>query len=103
EYADVVLAELPFHAKDGTLTQGDRRIERQRPGSKAQRDERDGVAILSALASALGGSFAYGGASAVMAEAAQRVPGYVSHSEQAMAPGETRALGETPTRARAQA
>ena len=44
-HANVVLAELPFFAKDGTITTGDRRITRQRPAAQPRRDERDGVAI----------------------------------------------------------
>ncbi|HET6690809.1 MAG TPA: molybdopterin-dependent oxidoreductase, partial [Miltoncostaeaceae bacterium] len=92
EFATVLLAELPFHAKDGTLTNADYHLYRQRPAANPQRDERDGVAIISALAGALGGAFSYDGPAAVMREAAQTIPGYVTHEAQATAPGHTRVL-----------
>ena len=94
QHANVVLAELPFFAKDGTLTTGDRRITRQRPAAPPRRDERDGVAILVALANALGGDFAYESAGAVMAEAAAGIEGYEPH--EATRSGRTRALSSSP-------
>ena len=90
EHANVVLAELPFFAKDGTITSGDRRITRQRPAAEPRRDEREGVAIISALANALGGAFAYESAADVMAEAAERVEGYTRY--EGLLPSRTRAL-----------
>lgn len=99
DLATVVLAELPFFAKDGTITTADRRILRQRPAGRAQRDERDGVAVLTALANALGDVMTYGGAGDVMREVAERVPGYATHEAIAQAPGATRALGPAPTAA----
>ncbi|MYA20968.1 MAG: molybdopterin-dependent oxidoreductase [Chloroflexi bacterium] len=93
-HANVVLAELPFFAKDGTLTTGDRRITRQRPAAQPRRDERDGVAILIALANALGGDFAYGSAGEVMAEAAAGLEGYEPY--EAVRSGRTRALSGSP-------
>ena len=92
EHATVVLAELPFHAKDGTLTSADRRIIRQRPAGVPQQDERDGVAILVALASALGGTFTYDRAADVMRDMASSVAGYVPYEELERLPGEVRAL-----------
>jgi len=92
EHATAVLAELPFHAKAGTLTVADRRIVRQRPAAMPQRDERDGIAILVALASALGGSLDYDGPAAVMAELARSTTGYVSYEELERTPGLVRAL-----------
>ncbi len=92
EHANVVLAELPFFAKNGTITSGDRRITRQRPAAEPRRDEREGVAILTALANALGGEFAYENAADVMAEAAERVEGYTRY--EGLMPSRTRALGE---------
>jgi predicted molibdopterin-dependent oxidoreductase YjgC len=90
EHADVVLAELPFFAKDGTITTADRRINRQRPAAVPRREERDGVALLTALANELGGNFAYADAGAVMAEAASKVAGYVAYDQ--IRSGRTRAL-----------
>ncbi|MDA0351866.1 MAG: molybdopterin-dependent oxidoreductase [Chloroflexi bacterium] len=92
EHATVILAELPFHAKDGTLTSADRRIIRQRPAAVAQRDERGGVAILVALAAALGGPLSYDGPADVMRDMASRVAGYVPYSELDRTPGQVRAL-----------
>ena len=94
QHANVVLAELPFFAKDGTLTTGDRRITRQRSAAPPRRDERDGVAILVALANALGGDFEYEGPGAVMAEAAASLEGYEPH--EAIRSGSTRALTASP-------
>ena len=93
-HANVVLAELPFFAKDGTLTTGDRRITRQRSAAQPRRDERDGVAILVALANALGGDFAYESAGEVMAEAAASLEGYEPYD--AVRSGRTRALSSSP-------
>ena len=98
EHANVVLAELPFFAKDGTITSGDRRITRQRPAAEPRRDEREGVAIISALANALGGAFAYESAAEVMAEAAERVEGYTRY--EGLLPSRTRALPAEPAMAR---
>jgi len=92
EHATVVLAELPFHAKNGTLTSADRRIIRQRPAATAQGDEREGVAILVALSEALGGSLNYEGSDDVMLDMASCVTGYVPYSELDQAPGMVRAL-----------
>ena len=90
QFADVVLAELPFFAKDGTLTTGDRRINRQRPAALPRGEERDGVAILVGLIRALGGGCP-DTPGAVMAEAAMQVPGYVGYDW--LQSGRTRALG----------
>lgn len=92
EHATVVLAEVPFHAKDGTITSADRRIIRQRPAAIPQRDERDGIAILVALNEALGGSFSYDSAGDVMRDIASLVAGYVPYTELDRAPGQVRAL-----------
>ena len=100
EHANVVLAELPFFAKNGTITSGDRRITRQRPAAEPRRDEREGVAVLAALANALGGEFAYEGAADVMAEAAERVEGYTRY--EGLMPSRTRALPEMPAAGRTQ-
>jgi predicted molibdopterin-dependent oxidoreductase YjgC len=92
EHATVVLAELPFHAKDGTLTSADRRVIRQRPAAVPQGDERDGVAILMALAGALGATFTYDSPADVMRDIASIVVGYVPYEELEHSPGLVRAL-----------
>ena len=98
EHADVVLAELPFMARNGTITSGDRRITRQRPAAEPRRDEREGVAVLAALANALGGDFAYESAADVMADAAERAEGYARY--EGLLPSRTRALPAEPAPAR---
>ena len=102
EHADVVLAELPFFAKDGTITTGDRRIVRQRPAAHPRREEHDGVEILAALASALDANTGFERAADVMAGIAERVPGYLPYEQVRSA--RTRALPEEPlaTRTRSQ-
>ena len=79
EHATVVLAELPFHGKDGTITNADHRLLRQRPATVASGDERDGASILLALANGLGDPVRFDGAAEVMAEIAGRVSGYVTY------------------------
>ena len=99
ERAGVVLAELPFHAKDGTVTTGDRRITRQRPAAAPRREEREGVAVLGALASALGGGEPPAGPAEAMAEAAPRAEGYRPWGE--LRSAHARALPEPPPAVRA--
>ena len=92
EHATVVLAELPFHAEDGTLTAADRRIIRQRPAARAQREQQSGLAIISALGNALGASFSYDSAADVMRDIATSSAGYVPYEELMRSPGKVRAL-----------
>ena len=92
EHATAVLAELPFHAEDGSLTAADRRIVRQRPAAVAQRNEQSGLAIISALANALGASFSYDSAAEVMRDIATSSDGYVAYEELMRSPGKVRAL-----------
>ena len=87
DHANVVLADVPFFAKDGTLTNADRRIVRQRPAATSQREAVPGLAILGALAKALGRELT-----------APALPaGYVSPAQ--VQSGRTRALATagTPT------
>ena len=95
QHATVVLAELPFHAKDGTLTSADRRIIRQRPAGAPQGDEREGIAILTALARALGTSINYDSAADVMRDISSSVVGYVPYDALTRSPGKIRALVES--------
>ena len=98
EHATVVLAELPFHAEDGTLTSADRRIIRQRPAAIARRDERSGLAIIGALAEALGsdlGSHLPADVMQEMAEDGVSFPGYRPYAELARRAGRARALPDS--------
>ena len=54
DHANVVLADVPFFAKDGTVTNADRHVMRQKPALSSQREARPGLAIIGALATALG-------------------------------------------------
>jgi len=92
EHATVVLAELPFHAEDGTLTAADRRIIRQRPAARAQGEQQSGLAIISELGNALGASFSYDSAAEVMRDIATISTGYVPYEELMRSPGKVRAL-----------
>jgi predicted molibdopterin-dependent oxidoreductase YjgC len=96
ELADVVLAEAPFFAKDGTITNADRRVVRQRPAASPNREERDGLAILGALAAALGRDLDVTDAASVMQQAVGHVPGYVLYEQ--LQSGRTRALIDTAAR-----
>jgi predicted molibdopterin-dependent oxidoreductase YjgC len=98
EGADVVLAELPFFSKDGTITTADRRINRQHPAGYARREERQGIELLSQLAVALGAHFNYTAANEVMDEAATQVAGYRPYNR--ILSGRTRALPEERPAAR---
>ncbi|HJM88705.1 MAG TPA: molybdopterin-dependent oxidoreductase [Dehalococcoidia bacterium] len=91
EHADVVLAELPFFAQNGTITNADRRIIRSNAAAIARGDERSGIALLSALANALEGDFHFDDAIDVMAEAAGNVDGYSPYAQTAS--GRTRTVG----------
>ncbi len=77
ELASAVLASLPFHATDGTLTTADRRLVRQRPAATARGEERPAGALLASLAEALGTPIGAGLAAETMEEIAASVPGYV--------------------------
>ena len=55
EHASVLLAEKPFHLTQGTTTNASRGIGVNRVSLPGTRDERDGVAIIAALANGLGG------------------------------------------------
>ena len=54
EHASVLLAEKPFHLSQGTTTNAARGIGVNRASLSATRDERDGLAVIAALANGLG-------------------------------------------------
>ena len=91
EHASVVLAEVPFFAKDGTITNADRRLIRQRTALAVTREAREGLAVIAALTRALGGTVLAESAAEVMAGALTSVAGYVPYSQ--IESGRTRALG----------
>lgn len=90
EYADIVLAELPFFLRDGTITSADRRIIRQQAASEARGDERSGIEVFSALADGLGGLFTQSKSAEVMVEIAEQITGYIPYSR--LTSGQSRAL-----------
>ncbi len=96
EHADVVLAELPFHGEDGTITNADRRILLHRAATSAKSDERAGVAIIGALGDALAGAGAAGLSVdtpfAITDLVAAEVPGYADAATVWNSGGEYRAL-----------
>ena len=95
EHATVVLAELPFFARTGTITNADRRIIRNNAAAGARADERTGIELISALANAMQGVFRYESPAEVMAEAAERIPGYVPYN--ALTSARTRAIEDGTT------
>ena len=97
EFATVVLAELPFHAEDGTITNADRRVLRQRPAAVARGQERGGVAILAALAHGLGSAKKFATVAEVARDMADHVAAFPAYSTIDAAPGTTRALASNAT------
>ena len=95
EHATVVLAELPFFARTGTITNADRRIIRTNAAAGPRTDERTGIELISALGNALDGDFHHESPADVMAEAATRVAGYVEYS--ALSSARTRAIEDGTT------
>ena len=99
EHADVVLAELPFHGEDGTITNADHRVLLHRAATRAKSEERAGVAIIGALGDALAGA---GNAAltvdtpfAITDLVAAEVPGYADAATVWGSGGEYRTLGDT--------
>ncbi|RLT44251.1 MAG: hypothetical protein DWI58_01400 [Chloroflexi bacterium] len=97
EYATVVLAETPFHAEDGTITNADRRVLRQRPGAVARGQERAGVGILAALAQGLGSTKRFATVSDIARDMHEHVAAFPAYSAIDGAPGNTRALPANAT------
>ena len=97
EHATVVLAETPFHAEEGTITNADRRVLRQRPGALSRGQEQQGIAILSALAHALGGTRHLGTLAEVARDMADHVAAFPAYSTIDAAPGQVRALPSNAT------
>jgi predicted molibdopterin-dependent oxidoreductase YjgC len=101
EYADVVLAELPFHGEDGTITNADRRILLHRAATGPKSEERAGVAIIGALGDALAGaqenSLSVETPFAITDLIAAETPGYADAPTVWGSGGEHRALDDGPT------
>ena len=93
--ASIVLAELPFHAKNGTLTTADHRIIRHKPAAINQYEEQSGIYWITELAKLLGTDISVDSESEIMDAIASEIPGYVSYQELAKNPGKIRALEET--------
>ena len=90
--SSVVLAELPFHAKNGTLTAADHRIVRHKPAAIHQYEEQTGIYWITELAKLLGNEIAVDSEPEIMNAIASEIPGYVSYEELAKNPGKIRAL-----------
>lgn len=95
ERADVVLPDLPFFAKHGTLTTADRHVVRQQPAQAPHRDEQDAVATLAALGRALGAALPCATAAEAAVALASAVPGYVPLAQ--VRSGRSRALDANAT------
>ncbi len=101
EHATAVLAAAPFFGTDGTITNADRRVMRQRSAQRARGQESDGVAILAALARRLGDREAPSGV-AEAHEALAAATGYPTLAQLDAAPAQVRALLATSTSATSQ-
>jgi predicted molibdopterin-dependent oxidoreductase YjgC len=94
EHATAVLAEVPFFAKEGSLTNADQRIIRQRPARGAHEEGRDGVEILVRLANGLGASLGFGSAADVANEIGSRIEGYTSWAGRMVDPRDVRVIDD---------
>ncbi len=109
DYADVVFADLPSYGKDGTRTSADRRIGRVTKAEAATGDQRDSIATLNALATALAASLGKQyltpgeTAEAIMGEASAMVDGYAGATYDKLDSGRTRALSGGASKADYQA
>lgn len=74
--ADVVLPALPFTEREGTLTSGERRVQRYYPAVPARQEALPDFAIAGRIAKALGIDLEDRAASRVMTRIAEEVPGY---------------------------
>jgi predicted molibdopterin-dependent oxidoreductase YjgC len=92
ERATVVLAEKPFFLSQGTTTNAGRAIGVNRSSLPGIREEREGVAVIAALANGLGGSLP-ATAPEVSDEIASSVAGYEPWA--ALFSGRSRALADT--------
>ena len=97
EYATAVLAETPFHAEDGTITNADRHVMRHRPAATPRGQERTGVAILAALAHGLGGPQKFNSVAEIGRDMHEHVAAFPSYAAIDAAPGATRALPANAT------
>ena len=96
--ASVVLAELPFHAKNGTLTTADHRIIRHKPAAVKNYEEQSSIFWITELAKLLGTDFGINSESQIMDVIASEISGYVSYEDLAKNPGRVRALENVPSR-----
>ncbi|PKN79949.1 MAG: hypothetical protein CVU47_09790 [Chloroflexi bacterium HGW-Chloroflexi-9] len=101
EFASVVLPESPFFAKDGTTTNGDRRVQRHRPATQPKTTTPDGLATLVAFANGFGAALTYTAAADVARDIVAQVPGYPTYEAIAGNPGDTRVVTESGLTARA--
>ena len=83
--ADVVLPALPFTEREGTLTSGERRVQRYYPAIPARHGALADFAIAARVGNALGVSLNGMSAAAVMTELSKEIADYVSVSYTALA------------------
>jgi predicted molibdopterin-dependent oxidoreductase YjgC len=74
--ADVVLPTAMSMEKDGTFTAFDRTVQRMRAAVPPMGEARDGIDILSRIASRMGYGMTYRGPARVADEIAKLIPGY---------------------------
>jgi NADH-quinone oxidoreductase subunit G len=85
EHADVVFPAQAFIEREGTFTNGERRVQRYYPAVSAFGESLPDWRILGALAKAMGVEIATGSAASIMLQIAQTVPDYADLTYQAMA------------------
>ncbi|MEJ2201078.1 MAG: molybdopterin-dependent oxidoreductase [Desulfuromonadaceae bacterium] len=76
QQADVVLPACSFAEKDGTFTNGERRIQRLRAGIKSPGEAKTDRVILEKLLASLGAQVSYTGPAAIFSAIAGQVAGY---------------------------
>ncbi|MDA1241223.1 MAG: molybdopterin-dependent oxidoreductase [Chloroflexi bacterium] len=102
EHASVVVPESAFFAKDGTTTNGDRRVLRHRPAQQPKATSPDGLGTLISIANGLGAALTYTSAADVARDVAAQVQGYPTYEAIAAAPGNTRVVTEAGLFAKSQ-
>ncbi len=85
EIANVVLPAQSFIEREGTFTNGERRVQRYYPAVAPHGESRPDWRILAALAKAMGVEITASSAASIMLQIAQDVPDYADLTYQAMA------------------
>jgi NADH-quinone oxidoreductase subunit G len=88
DIADVVFPAQSFIEREGTFTNGERRVQRYYPAVAAYGESLPDWRILAALAKAMGVEIAAGSAASIMLQISQDVPDYAGLTYQALAEAE---------------